>query len=393
MSQVPAIHVTSEAELREEIGGAAAAGERLSIRGGGSKDAIGRPPGPDDRVLALDRISGIVDYDPSELILTVRAGTPLAQVEALVSSQSQMLAFAPFDHADLLGGVAGRATIGGVVAAGVAGSQRIWGGGARDHLLGFRAVSGRGESFVAGGKVVKNVTGYDLCKLVAGSWGRLCAMTELTLKVLPAPRRRRSCAVEGLDPPQAIAAMALAMGSPADIAAAAHLPADTQEASSRTVLRVQGFAPSVDARMKALCELLGRFGRVRELAEDEAEDFWACMRSLAPLGGGALWRVSVPPSRAHGIVEGMQDAPLRWAFDWAGGLVWLSGVIDPGTLRQLAEGCGGHAMLVRGDRALREAVPVFHPLSRPVALLEERIRRAFDPAGVFETRRFAEPGR
>lgn len=391
MPPMQTVSITSEEELKEAIGRAAAAGERLAIRGGGSKDGIGRGLGRDEMVLALDRIAGIVDYDPPELVLTVLAGTPLAHVESLLASQNQMLAFAPFDHAVIFGGTAGRATIGGVVAAGVAGSQRLWGGGARDHLLGFRAVSGRGESFVAGGKVVKNVTGYDLCKLAAGSWGRLFAMTELTLKVLPAPRTEKSCVIEGLDASEAVAAMAAAMGAPVEVAAAAHLPADRQGRPPRTVMRVQGFEPSVAARMKVLCSCLARFGAAGEMDESAAQDFWAGMRSLAPLGrDGALWRVSVPSSRAPEIVQHMRGDGVRWALDWAGGLVWLSGAIDPHRLRRLAERCDGHAMLVHADPAMREVVPAFHPRSRPVAMLEERIRRAFDPAGVFETGRFAE---
>ena len=213
-----------------------AGGRPLRLRGGGSKDAIGRET--DAAVVDMRGFAGVVDYDPPELVLTVRAGTPLAEVQALVAGEGQMLAFDPFDHAAILGG-APRATIGGVIAAGVSGPARLSRGAARDHLLGFTAVSGRGEKFVAGAKVVKNVTGYDLPKLITGSWGRLAAITELTLKVLPAPQTQRTLVARGLDPAAAVAAMARAMGSAAEVSAAAHLPA--WQGGPVTALRLDGF--------------------------------------------------------------------------------------------------------------------------------------------------------
>jgi glycolate oxidase FAD binding subunit len=228
------------------IADAQATGTKLRLRGGSTKDAIGAPC--EAQVIDMRGFAGVVDYDPPELVLTVGAGTPLAQIEALVASEGQMLAFDPFDHGAMLGNDGG-ATIGGIIAAGVAGPARLSRGGARDHLLGFTAVSGRGEKFVAGAKVVKNVTGYDLPKLMAGSWGRLAALTELTLKVLPAPRTQQTLVMRGLDPAGAVAAMARAMGSAAEVTAAAHLPDWRGEAM--TALRLDGFAESVAARAAA----------------------------------------------------------------------------------------------------------------------------------------------
>lgn len=358
------------------VADAAQRGGRLRLRGGGSKDAIGAPT-PDARTVDMRGFSGVVDYDPPELVLTVGAATPLAEVLALVAGRNQMLAFDPFDHAAMLGGAAGQATIGGVIAAGVAGPLRLSRGAARDHLLGFTAVSGRGERFVAGAKVVKNVTGYDLSKLITGSWGRLAAITELTLKVLPAPAVRRTLAVRGLDPSAAVATMARAMGSPAEVSAAAHLP--DANGGALTLIRLDGFPSSVDARA-------GLLGRLVEGLSPLAEDPWHAIATAAPLPGGLpLWRIIVPASRAPALVARL---PGQWLFDWAGGLVWLASDAEAQAIRAAATQAGGHAMLVRADAAMRAAVPALHPQPAALAALEARVRHAFDPAGVFETGRF-----
>jgi glycolate oxidase FAD binding subunit len=260
-----------------------------------------------------------------------------------------------------------------VIAAGVSGSRRLSRGPARDHLLGFKAVSGRGEVFVAGGRVVKNVTGYDLCKVMTGSWGRLAALTEVTLKVLPRAPVELSLAAQGLDPAEAVALMSKAMGSQADVAAAAHAP-------EQTVLRLEGFGPSVEARRALLRSVSPG---LRPLPEDEAAAFWDGLRN--PLaGGGVLWRFGIPPSGAPGVVEALGG---DWLMDWAGGLVW-SACHDAALVRQAAEAVGGHATLLRAPEAMRAAVPALHPPAAGVSALEERVRRAFDPAGVFETGRF-----
>ncbi|UVO50594.1 glycolate oxidase subunit GlcE [Sphingomonas sp. SUN019] len=373
---------TCETDVADAIADAARAGEKLTIRGGGSKAMMGAAVAA--QALDLGGLSGVVDYDPAELVLTLRPGTPLSEVQALVAGERQMLAFDPFDHAPLFGQAPGQATIGGVVAAGVAGSQRVSAGSARDHLLGFRAVSGRGEVFVAGAKVVKNVTGYDLPKLAAGSWGRLFGLTELTLKVLPRPEVRTTLTIEGLSPRDAVAAMARAMGSQADVAAAAHLPA-ANDGSAVTALRLQGFGPSVAARATILTALLADHGPVVPLDEEAADALWDDLRTIRPLATHAtLWRINVPPSHGWRVVEKLDAA---WLFDWAGGLVWI-GDGDPAAIRAAAEAAGGHATLVRAPEAVRNSVPMFHPAAAGLAALEARVRRAFDPAGVFETGRF-----
>jgi glycolate oxidase FAD binding subunit len=375
-----AIRPDSAEALAAIVAEAARDGTRLRLRGGGSKDEVGAPT-PDARIVDMRGFAGVVDYDPPELVLTVKAGTPLAEVQALVADKGQMLAFDPFDHGAILGGTVGEATIGGIVAAGVAGPTRVSRGAARDHLLGFVGVSGRGERFVAGAKVVKNVTGYDLPKLITGSWGRLAAITELTLKVLPAPRLRLTLGVAGLDPATAISAMARTMGSAAEVSAAAHL--QDWNGAPLTAIRLDGFPSSVEARAAILTRLVDG---IAPLADEEAARLWPAITTAAPLPAGVpLWRIIAPAAQMPNVITATNGA---WLLDWAGGLLWLASADDPQAIRAAATQAGGHAMLVRADAAMRAVVPALHPQPKALAALEERVRRAFDPAGVFETGRF-----
>jgi len=358
-------------DLAQIITDAGARGTPLELRGGGTKADFGAPR--EAEVVSLTALTGVVDYDPAELVLTVRPGTPLADVQALVAAEGQMLAFEPY-------GAPG-ATIGGAIAAAVAGSRRVTAGSARDHLLGFTAISGRGESFVAGAKVVKNVTGYDLPKLMAGSWGRLGAMTELTLKVLPAPRCTVTLMAEGLMAEAAHALMAAALGSNADVSAAAHL------AYGITLLRVAGFAPSVEYRCNALPKLMTAHGTFSRLDGAEAAPFWHEAMSGNALHGAIRWRVHLPPRRAPELVARFGT---QWAMDWGGGQVWIA-LDDTGTaLREAAAALGGEAVLMQAPPEMRTRVPAFQPRAPGVMALEARVRRAFDPLGVFATARFAE---
>ena len=276
---MPTLTPRDEADLCEIIHAAADTGGKLELFGGGTKTSFGAPRKTSP--VSLAALAGVIDYDPAELVLTVRPGTGLTEILDLVASEGQMLAFEPWGD--------NGATIGGTIAAGVAGSRRVTAGSARDHLLGFRAVSGRGETFVAGAKVVKNVTGYDLPKLMAGSWGRIGAMTELTLKVLPAPRLTVTLLAEGLSPDAAHRAMACALGSNAEVSAAAHL------ARGLTLFRIAGFAPSVEARCAALPRLLAGHCAVREIAADEADPLWREAMTGSGLSGETLWRGPPPP--------------------------------------------------------------------------------------------------
>jgi glycolate oxidase FAD binding subunit len=380
---MPLLTPATLAELRDIVTDAAASGQKLEIRGGGSKADTGAPD-RDAVILSMAGFSGIVDYDPAELVLDVRAATPLAEIESLIAEKGQMLAFEPYDHGPIFGQPAGGATIGGVIAASVAGSARLTAGAARDHFLGFEAVSGRGEVFVGGAKVVKNVTGYDLPKILAGSWGRLAAMTRVTLKVLPRPRTRVTLALQGLSPPQAVAAMALAMRSQAEVTAAGYLPAAVNNGVSLTAFRLQGFGPSVAARGTMLASL---FDSINRLEESEADSFWQSIRDTTRLDPALpLWRINIPPSGGCAVVAQLRLA--SWYFDWAGGLIWANFEGDPVQLRAAASAAGGHAMLVRAPAALRAVTPVFQPEPRAVAALTARVRQNFDPHGVFEVGRF-----
>lgn len=377
-------------ELAGIVASAAGNGRRLELRGGGSKAAIGLP-GRDVEIVDMTGFARVIDYDPTELVLTVGAGTPLAEVEALVAGEGQMLAFDPFDHGPIFGRPVGAATIGGVVAAGVAGSRRVSAGGARDHLLGLVGVSGRGERFVAGAKVVKNVTGYDLPKLMCASWGRLAGFTELTLKVLPRPRESVTRIVHGRSPREALATIAAAMRSRAGIAAAAHIPGHLRDGEALTALRLEGVGPSIAARLDMLDRLPEGLAAGEQASAGEGDAIWAGLRTLAPLDDGrALWRISLPARGCVPFVAALRAAGAHYLIDWAGSLVWLSFDGPAATVRRAAAAAGGHAMLVRGDPALRAVTPVFHPQPRALAALEERVRLAFDPAGVFETGRFGE---
>jgi glycolate oxidase FAD binding subunit len=349
-------------DLARIVAEAASAGGKLELRGGGTKAEVGAPR--EAQVVDMTGFSGIIDYDPAELVLTAGAGTPLSDIEAAVAERGQMLAFEPYGDG---------ATLGGIVAAGVSGSRRLSRGPVRDHLLGFKAVSGRGEAFVGGAKVVKNVTGYDLPKVICGSWGRLAALTEVTLKVLPRAPVSVTLAVAGLEPEAAVGLMATAMGSQADVAAAAHVP-------GLTVLRLEGFGPSVAARRAMLESMTG----ARALAEDQAEAVWRALRTLSLLGEGPLWRIVVPPSRGPQVIAALNG---DWMMDWAGGLVWLVSQ-DAEAVRAAAQAAGGHATLLRAPEAMRRSVPALHPQAPGVAALEARVRHAFDPMGVFETGRF-----
>lgn len=380
---VEQVRPASTEELCSILADATQERRAVELRGGGSKSTIGCP-GRDATVIDMTGFTGIIDYDPRELVLTVGAGTPLAEVQDLIAGERQMLAFEPFDYARLLGGASGKSTIGGVVAAGVSGSRRISSGATRDHLLGFEAVSGRGDAFVGGGRVVKNVTGYDLPKLMAGSWGRLAALTAVTLKVLPQPRTQATIVAHGLDDDEAVQAMARAMGSPADVTAAAHLPEQ-----GLTVLRLEGFEPSVAARAEMLRAILG--GRAELLSNGDDCAIWDCLLTLSCLGrDDPLWRISVAPSRGPQVFRALEPLSARWVYDWAGGLVWvtLPADADQQMVRRTAIEAGGHATLVRASEELRSCIPALQPEAPGLSALSDRVRKGFDPANILSPGRF-----
>jgi glycolate oxidase FAD binding subunit len=367
-----------------------AEGKTLEVMGQGSKRGIGRAA-QWDLSLDLSDLSGVTLYEPEELILSAKAGTPIAQIEQLLAANNQELAFEPADYGSAFGGAPGRGTIGGVLAANLSGPRRIKAGAARDHFLGLTAVSGRGETFKSGGRVVKNVTGYDLCKVLAGSWGTLGVMTDVTVKVLPRAETEQTVLVLGLDDAAAIRAMSAAMNSPNDVSGAAHCPATTsasiqaEATQALTLLRLEGVAPSVAHRRGALEQLLKPFGEITVLEEGASREAWRVVRNVMPFTGGvrALWRVSVPPSRGHEVAAAIGEG-AEYFYDWAGGLIWaaLPAEGDGGAARVRAGLKGGHATLIRAPAAIRAAVPVFEPQDAALAALTKRVKESFDPKRV-----------
>lgn len=358
-------------DLRQIVADAVAGGTKLELRGGGSRADFGAPR--EVQIVSLVALSGIVDYDPAELVLTVRPGTLLSNVLALVEGEGQMLAFEPWGDA--------ASTIGGTVAAGIAGSRRVTAGSVRDHLLGVTVVSGRGEIFVAGGKVVKNVTGYDLPKLMAGSWGRLGAIAELTLKVLPRPRVTATLIADGLPAEAAYRAMARALGSHADVSAAAHLRRGV------TLLRIAGFAPSVEARCAVLPDILKDHCTLRRDGEASAP-LWREAMTGEALKGRVKWRAHLLPRHAAELTRRVETLGADWAMDWGGGRVWIGLDDESEDIRRIVLDLGGEATLVDAPIGMRSRVPAMHGSAPGVSALADRVRRAFDPADVFATGRF-----
>ena len=394
-------------EVEAAIAWAVGNGKSLEIVGHGSKRALGRPS-QTDATLDLSALAGVTLYEPEELVLSAKAGTPIAEVEALLASRGQALAFEPMDLGPLLGGTPGAGTIGGVLAANLSGPRRLKAGAARDHILGFAGVSGRGETFKSGGRVVKNVTGYDLSKLMAGSFGTLAAMTDVTVKTLPRAETEATVLVLGLDEARAVAAMAAAMGSSCDVSGAAHLPEkivlrasdDVPVGHAVTALRLEGVAPSVEHRNNALAELMKPFGPLSGLNEAQSRVLWRAIRDVIPFAASAapgagdigaterpVWRLSTAPSMGAELTRLIAArADAEFLYDWAGGLVWaaLAPSDDAGAaiVRPAIAQCGGHATLIRAPAAVRAAVAVFEPQPGPLAALTKRVKESFDPNGV-----------
>jgi glycolate oxidase FAD binding subunit len=369
----------------------------LDVMGSGSKRDLGRPT-QTDATLDLSGLTGVTLYEPEELVLSARAGTPIAEIEALLASRNQELAFEPIDYGPLLGNPSGQGTLGGTLAANLAGPRRFKAGAARDHFLCVTAISGRGEVFKSGGRVVKNVTGYDLCKLLAGSWGTLAAMTDVTVKTLPRAETEATLLVAGLDDARAIEGMATAFQSSCDLSGAAHLtrpvaarlPGDLGLGQAVTAMRLEGVERSVTHRITSLQTLTRSWGPLLVLDARQSRSLWTAVRDVAglavngPAAGRIVWRISTAPAqgaRLGQLLAAKTDVEL--AYDWGGGLVWaaLAPVHDAGDaiVRAAVAACGGHAMLVRAPAALRARVPVFEPQAGPLAALTARVKESFDP--------------
>ena len=396
------LKVRDPADVEQAVRAAIASEQPLEIIGHGSKRDVGQPLDT-NAALDLSALNAVSAYEPSELIITVQAGAPMADVLSLIDSRNQEFAFEPMNTARLLG-TPDVGTVAGMIAAGLAGPRRIKAGAARDHLLGAHAVSGFGDSFKAGGKVVKNVTGYDLCKLLAGSWGTLAVMTEVTLKVMPRAESERTLVLRGLDDVTANRALTAGLGSPYDVSGAAHMPvsamrsgsdalADLAAGAAITLLRLEGITASVNERAASLTALLKPFATAELVADAASATLWAAIRDVVPfardgaLGEWPVWRIICPPASGGALGQSLsRDLGADVIYDWGAGLIWAavppSADAQAAALRPRVNAAHGHATLIRAGEAVRRAVDVFHPQDRGLAALSERVRQSFDPRSI-----------
>lgn len=354
-----------EAGVMEAVARASAAGGKLRIAGGGSQTGHTG----DGETLSLAAHRGIMFYAPKELVIRARAGTPLAEIEAALAEAGQHIIAEPPDLRRLLG-TSGEPTLGGAVAANLAGPRRVHGGAMRDHVLGMRFVTGEGKLFRAGGRVLKNVTGLDLGKLIAGSRGRLGAITEVTLKVLPAPERVGTVTISGLDPEKAVAAMAAALRSPFAVSAAAHIPPCDAYPRGLAAMRIEDFAASTEYRCGKLRDLLASHGEAEFLDHDSSLRLWREVRDVAPLAGAGpcVWRVTMRPSTAAAAAARIGAAGGRWMMDGGGAVLWVAGEASLAATRTEGETW----IAFKGERV---------PAPERAEML--RVRKVLDPNGVF----------
>ena len=382
-----------EAAIAQAIGEARARATPLLLAGHATKDGVLRPVQA-ETTLSLKNHAGVTLYAPNELIISARAGTTLAEIEALVASAGQQIIAEPPDLTALLG-TEGAQTLGGVVACNLSGPRRVTAGAMRDHVMGLRAVNGAGEIIRAGGRVLKNVTGLDLCKLLTGSFGTLAAITEITLKVLPAAETMATLVLLGRDARGGVAALSAALGAPFGASAAAWLPRAQAErvaelapfAAAVALVRVEDFRPSVSYRGERLRALLTEFGAAEIFDEAASRAVWRAVRDAAPLGEGegndAVWRVSVRPSAGPDIVAVVETLGGRCFLDWGGGLAWIAAEASAATHRaitQAARAAGGVWWLMRAPAALRASLDVVPAEPAPLAAIARRVKAAFDPA-------------
>jgi glycolate oxidase FAD binding subunit len=390
---------SDEAELSSFVGAAKAGNYPLEVCGFRSKREAGRPVNP-AAVVSTAKLSGITFYEPGELVISAKAGTPLHEVEAALARKNQELPFEPADFSRLYGPDPLAASLGSVAALNISGPRRILRGAARDYLLGIRAVNGEGVSIKAGGRVKKNVTGVDLVKGLCGSWGTLAVLTELTFKVLPKAREAQSIVFFGLSDEAGVGVMSEAMGTPYEVSGTIHLHgslagrlSDAEIASENmalTALRVEGAPESVAYRMEKLRRQLSPFGETYGLDHQRSRNFWADIRSLAFLSANferPLWRITVAPSKAAQIVRALSAFfDFSAAYEWSGGLLWLetppSSEASVTELRRVLAEFEADSMLMRAPRSVRSSIEVFHPLSLTKMKLVQAIKKAFDPAGV-----------
>ncbi|MGB0748937.1 MAG: glycolate oxidase subunit GlcE [Magnetospiraceae bacterium] len=368
----------------------AASGTPLKIRAGGSKSALGHAVAADD-TLDLSALNQVHFYEPEELVLSAAAATPLRVVEDLLAQHHQRLAFEPPDLGPLLGAAAGAGTFGGIFACALSGPRRFAAGAARDHVMGVEIVNGAGDIIKSGGRVMKNVTGFDLCKLMTGAQGTLGVLTTLIVKTLPVPEDTRTLFFPAADCAQAVAAMAKALATPTEISGAVYLPDDLSPIGTACIaLRLEGTAASVAYRADKLEALRGTAADATVWERADSLVFWQSIRDISALVTPAeapLWRLHVAPMAAPTVIEELAQIPdARWFLDWAGGLIWLS--LPPSEdahaphVRGAVGRVGGRAVLFRAPAEIRSTVPLNGPADPVSAALITRLRHAFDPQGI-----------
>lgn len=384
-----------EAAMAARVAAAHAAGEPLAVWGNRTKASLGRPVQAAAAISAR-ALTGITLYSPAELVVSARAGTELATLEAALAEKGQHLVAEPPDLSALCDGEDdgsdGPPTIGGAVACNLSGPRRIALGAMRDQVLGVRAVNGTGEVITSGGRVLKNVTGLDLCKLLAGSRGTLAVMTEVTLKVLPLPEATATVMLRGLSAEAGVAALSAGLGSPYGVTGAAHLPAEAAaraglgDGEAASLLRIEEFADFIPYRTERLAALLGPHGAATILDDAVSRPLWRAVRDAAPLGvaaGEGVWRLSLRPSAGPRALAMLAASRLRGFLDWGGGLVWATGPATEASQRAVMEAAsGGTFWTVRAPAPLRAACPVVPPEPPPLAALTRRVKAAFDPKGI-----------
>ncbi len=369
----------SEAELAAVIIDAHTKHTPLVIQGGGTREPLGRPSQA-TTTLSTKNLSGITLYEPSEMIIGAKAGTPLSVVEAALNEKDQMLAFEPIDHR-MLFGTKGEPSIGAIAAINASGPRRVIAGAARDSLVGVRFVNGKGEIIKNGGRVMKNVTGLDLVKLQAGAFGTLGVLSEVIFKVLPKQETIASLSFKNLNDSQAVQMMAKAQGSPYEVTGAAHL-------DNMSVIRIEGFEDSVKYRLGELRRLLSAFGDANDIIGDENTKLWQDIRDVAWFAApqnNAIWRICVKPTDAPLLIANLKKQfSFKHFYDWGGGLIWLSCQSDgvAKLIREAAAHYQGHARLERGTLELRNSIEVFQPLPAPLMQVTSGIKKSFDPASI-----------
>jgi glycolate oxidase FAD binding subunit len=392
------IRPVTEWELRSVLSDARRRGATIEVTGAGTKRGVGRPIKADTTLSTLS-MRGVSLYEPTELVMSARAGATVIDIERELDQNNQMLPFEPIDLGPALGSPARAGTIGGVFMTNLSGSRRIAAGSARDHLLGLKGVTGNGEVFKSGGRVMKNVTGYDMARGLTGSWGTLAVATELTFKVLPRPEETSTLVIFGLTDPIAVEVLSLALGTPYEVSGAMHI-ADPliprlRLASLRaigksiTALRLETFSRFLPARIEKLRSVLKPYGDVHVLPDQPSNELWSELRGLSVFVGhrDPLWRISVPPKHGAAVVEGIKRSMAVKAFyDWAGGLLWLevpdsaeAGATD---IRRVIARTGGHATLIRASEAVRSSIDVFQPLDAALDRISRQIKAVFDNAGI-----------